>query len=158
METTGENAQNTHTPKEGTINIVAPRRGAHKHPFVDGIIETPLPWGWKSLTMDRYDGTTDLDEHIHVYLTQIRLYTSDDTIFCKVFPTSLKGASLSWFTRLAPFSVDYFDTLSYQFGVQFATSKTTRSHLSSIHQYTPRGREIVESVRGAPRQASPQHQ
>ena len=43
METTGENAQNTHTPKEGTINIVAPRRGAHKHPFVDGIIETPLP-------------------------------------------------------------------------------------------------------------------
>jgi len=108
--------------------------------------------------MDRYDGTTDPYEHIHVYLTQIGLYTSDDTIFCKVFPTSLKGASFSWFTRLAPFFVDYFDTLSYQFGAQFATSKTTRSHLYSIHQHMARGRGIIESVHGAPRQASPQHQ
>jgi len=49
------------------------------------------------LTLDRYryDDTTDSDEHIEVYVTQYGLYTSDDTVFCKVFFTSLKEATLS---------------------------------------------------------------
>ncbi|XP_068476914.1 uncharacterized protein [Phaseolus vulgaris] len=30
------------------------------------------------------------------------LYTSDDAVLCRVFPTSLYGATLSWFTKLSP--------------------------------------------------------
>jgi len=114
-ETVEESARKTHPPGEGIVNTLALRRGGRKHPFVDGITETPLPRGWKSLTMDRYDGTTNPDDHVHVYLTQIGFYTSDNAIFCKVFPTSLKCATLSWFTHLAPFSIDCFDTLLDQF-------------------------------------------
>ncbi|XP_020206270.1 uncharacterized protein LOC109791388 [Cajanus cajan] len=44
-----------------------------RHPFVDGIMETPLPRGWKPLHLDRYDGTTDPDEHIDLYTTQLAL-------------------------------------------------------------------------------------
>ncbi|XP_020208863.1 uncharacterized protein LOC109793797, partial [Cajanus cajan] len=33
-------------------------------------METPLPRGWKPLHLDRYDGTTDPDEHIDSYTTQ----------------------------------------------------------------------------------------
>jgi len=137
MKIVGESAQSTHTPKEGTTNTMVPRQGACKHTFVDGIMETPSPRGWKSLTMDKYDGTTDMDEQIHVYLTQIGLYTFDDVIFCKVFPTSQKGASLSWFTCLVPLFVDCFDTLLYQFGERFAMSKPhdlTSLALISIRQ------------------------
>jgi len=54
----------------GTANTSAMQKNAHRHPFVDGIIETPLPIGWKTLVIDRYDGITDPDEHIHVYVTQ----------------------------------------------------------------------------------------
>nr|KYP44258.1 Retrovirus-related Pol polyprotein from transposon 17.6 [Cajanus cajan] len=42
---------------------------------------------------------------------------------CRVFPTSLKGASLSWYTQLPPRSVDSFDTLVRLFSAQYATSR-----------------------------------
>jgi len=92
-ETVEESAQNP--PTMGTANTSAMLKNARRHPFVNGIMETPLPIGWETLVIDRYDGTTDPDEHIHVYLTQVGLYTTDDAILCKVFPTSLKGAALS---------------------------------------------------------------
>jgi len=80
--------------------------------------------------MDKYDGSTDLDEHIVIYTTQISLYTWNDVIICRVFPTTLKGAVLSWFTRLPPLSIDCFNTLVEKFGAQFTTSGP--HHLTSI--------------------------
>lgn len=35
---------------------------------------------WKNLTMEKYDGTTDLDDHVDVYITQVSLHTTDDAI------------------------------------------------------------------------------
>jgi len=102
---------------------------SRKHPFYDVIVDTPLPDNWKNLTIDKYDVSTDPDEHIAIYTTQISLYTWND-VMCMVFPTTLKGASLSWFTRLPPLSVDCFDTLVEKFGAQFATSRP--HHLTSI--------------------------
>jgi len=51
-------------------------------PFFDRIMEVDLPLGWKPLNLERYDGTTDSDEHLDVFLTQINLYTNDDAILC----------------------------------------------------------------------------
>jgi len=50
--------------------------------------------------MSQYDDTTDSEEHVDVFTTQVGLYTSNDAILCRVFPTSLKGPALNWFTRL----------------------------------------------------------
>ncbi|XP_068504166.1 uncharacterized protein [Phaseolus vulgaris] len=58
------------------------------------------------------------------------LYTSDDAVLCRVFPTSLKGAALSWFTKLSPNSIDSFATLVAKFETQFATSRP--HHVTSI--------------------------
>ena len=93
-----------------------------RHPFSETIIETPLPKNWNNFTMEKYDGGTDPDEHIAVYTTQISLYTWNDAILCRVFPTTLKGGALSWFTRLPPLSIDCFNTLVKKFGAHFATS------------------------------------
>jgi len=64
------------------------------------------------------------------YTTHMSLYTSDDVVLCRVFPTSLKGAALSWFTKLSPNSIDSFATLVAKFETQFATSRP--HHLTSI--------------------------
>jgi len=64
------------------------------------------------------------------YTTHMSLYTSDDVVLCRVFPTSLKGATLSWFTKLPPNSIDSFATLVAKFETQFATSRSHR--LTSI--------------------------
>ena len=58
------------------------------------------------------------------------LYTTSDAVFCRVFPTSLKGGALSWFTKLPANSIDCFETLIEKFDVQFATSRP--HHLTSI--------------------------
>lgn len=65
-----------------------------------------------------------------VYVTQVKLYTSDDIFLYLVFLTLWKGAALSWFTHLLLYSIDYFDTLVMKFGMQFATSRS--HHLTSI--------------------------
>nr|KYP48409.1 Retrovirus-related Pol polyprotein from transposon opus [Cajanus cajan] len=86
-------------------------------------MQTALLDHWKSLPLDKYDGTTDPDEHVDVFLTQVTLSTNDDAALCRIFPTSLKGRALSWFTRLPANSIDSFSTLASQFTIQFATSR-----------------------------------
>ena len=67
--------------------------------------------------LDKYYGTTDPGIHIDIYVAQVALYTMDDAILCKIFPTSLKEQALSWFTRLPPNSIDCFETLTSRFGI-----------------------------------------
>ncbi|RDY03288.1 hypothetical protein CR513_13146, partial [Mucuna pruriens] len=61
-------------------------------------METPLPKRWRGTYLDKYDGTTDLDEHLASYLTQVNLFSNEDVILCRIFPTSMKGSSLHWYT------------------------------------------------------------
>jgi len=75
-----------------TTGTMGPER---RHPFIDLIMDSPLPDKWKSFNRDRYDGTTDLDEHVDAYTTHMSLYTTDNAVLCRVFPTSLKGGALS---------------------------------------------------------------
>jgi len=98
-------------------------RGSLCHPFVDKIMNVELLVHSKGFNLDRCDATTDLDEHIDIHVTQMSLYTIKDAIFCQVFPTSLKGTALSWFTCLPPLSIDTFETLLSKFGTQFAISR-----------------------------------
>jgi len=84
---------------------------------MDGIMEVEVLARWKGLTMSQYDGTTEPEEHMDVFTTQTGLYTSHDAILYRVFPTSLKGPTLNWFTRLPPNSIDCFDTLATRFGI-----------------------------------------
>ncbi|RDX87849.1 hypothetical protein CR513_30629, partial [Mucuna pruriens] len=49
----------------------------------NGIIETPLSTRWKNLNIDKYDITTNPDEHIDAYVTLVNLFTNDDTILCR---------------------------------------------------------------------------
>ncbi|XP_020230316.1 uncharacterized protein LOC109811091 [Cajanus cajan] len=67
--------------------------------------------------METYSG------HKHPNPRVVTLSTTDDAALCRIFPTSLKGRALSWFTRLPPNSIDSFNTLSSQFTIQFATSR-----------------------------------
>ncbi|RDX63385.1 hypothetical protein CR513_58199, partial [Mucuna pruriens] len=86
------------------------RSRLRKHLFMDEIIETPLLVGWKNLSLNKYEGTTDPNKHINAYVSQ--------------------GAALNWYTRLPPNSIDLFETLMMKFGAQYATSRP--HHFTSI--------------------------
>jgi len=95
----------------------------HQFPFTEEILATKLSSNWNNPMLDKYDGSTRQDEHIDAYISQLTLFTTDGYIYYKVFPTSLWGVILSWFTRLPPGSIDSFVTLKAKFVAQFATSK-----------------------------------
>ena len=100
-------------------------------------MEANIPLGWKPLNLERYDGNIDLDENLDAFLTQANLYTNDDVILCHAIPTSLKGASLTWYGGFPPRSIDIFDTLIERLNAQYATSRShrmTSASLASLRQ------------------------
>jgi len=97
--------------------------------------------------MEKYDRSTDPNEHITVYTTQISLYTWNDVILCRVFPTTLKGAALSWFTRLPPLSINCFDTLVQKFGA--CHKPTTSFNINCFGKYKVEKGRIIEAIHGA---------
>ena len=40
-----------------------------KNPFAPRIMEATFPFNRKNFIIEKYDGTTDLDEHLDVYIT-----------------------------------------------------------------------------------------
>ena len=114
------------------------------HPFIDEIINAPLPDKWRGLAIKLYDGSTDPDEHLNVFKIQMMLYTTEKAVWCKVFPTSLQEGPLSWFPELPPSSIDDFDVLSTKFTMQYATS---RPHHMSFMSLPTVKQEKCESLR-----------
>ncbi|XP_027912513.1 uncharacterized protein LOC114171939 [Vigna unguiculata] len=112
----------------GNYSSFASKRN-RRHPFIDGITETPLPHKWKAPIVT-YDGTTDPDEFISIYTNQVGLYSTDDAVLCKSFSVALRGSALEWFMSLPPYTIDSFTTLTTTFTTQFDTSR--RHDLTTI--------------------------
>jgi len=112
----------------GNYSSFASKRN-RRHPFMDGITETPLPNKLKAPTVT-YDGTTDPDEFISIYTNQVGLYSTDDAVLCKSFSVALRGSALEWFMSLPPYTIDSFTTLTTTFTTQFDTSR--RHDLTTI--------------------------
>lgn len=74
-----------------SLNILGRQLLHFKNPFVPSIMEATLPSNYKNLTIEKNDDTTDPNEHMDVYITQVSLYTTDDAILYQVFSTLLKG-------------------------------------------------------------------
>ena len=51
--------ENIRSASNNALNA-APRRS----PFTETILEVPLPGTWNNPTLDKYDGSTDPDEHV----------------------------------------------------------------------------------------------
>jgi len=69
---------------------------------------------------DKYDGTTNPNNHMRVFMHQMMFHAVSDPIWCRVFSTSLTGEALEWFFELPAGSNDSFATLKARFITQFA--------------------------------------
>jgi len=106
-------------------------------PFTPFILEMPLPEKWKISTFDKYDGTTNPDNHMRVFMHKMMFHAVSDPIWCRVFSTSLTGEALEWFSELPAGSIDSFSTLKARFSTQFAPLKPavlTIDNLVNIRQ------------------------
>ena len=88
-------------------------------PFTASIISFPLLPKFHMSQVESYNGSKDLPDYLESFKTMMHLQGVADEIMCRVFPTTLKGSTKIWFSRLIPNSISTFKELSAQFASHF---------------------------------------
>ncbi|GLT87387.1 hypothetical protein SLE2022_054730 [Rubroshorea leprosula] len=55
-------------------------------PLNTNIIQEPYPSGFKMPQFESYDGTKDLDDHLHAFYSVMQAQNASDALMCKIFP------------------------------------------------------------------------
>ena len=88
-------------------------------PFITSVSSFPLPLKFRMPQGESYDGSKDPLDHLESFKPLMHLQGVADEIMCKAFPTTLKGPTRIWFSRLTPNSISTFKELSAQFASHF---------------------------------------
>ncbi|GAU23378.1 hypothetical protein TSUD_334260 [Trifolium subterraneum] len=105
----------------------------HRGPLSRRIMDIPLPRGLeKPPTLDKYDGTTDPDEHVQSVETAIDYRNLRGSIKCKLFPLSLTRGASTWWRNLPPGSIDSWEELCRMFTAHFTTSRRHPKTVASL--------------------------
>ena len=75
-------------PQEAPVNLNSPLSAE--------ILATPIPTKIKIPNMNPFDRTKCPEEHIVAYKNLMLLYTTNQALLCKFFPTTLNGVALNW--------------------------------------------------------------
>ncbi|XP_014524451.1 uncharacterized protein LOC106780663 [Vigna radiata var. radiata] len=139
------NVSGERVPTIADREIEVPDQAEGLHPFTARVMRTGMPENKVLPIMERYGGSTDPIKHLRSFIDAMAVYSSDETVWCRVFSLSLKGEALDWFHSLAPRTIDSFATLRRLFNQQYISNKTpgmTYTALMRIRQ----GRE--ETLKG----------
>ncbi|GAU31790.1 hypothetical protein TSUD_22360 [Trifolium subterraneum] len=96
-------------------------------------MDIPLPRGLeKPPTLDKYDGTTEPDEHVQSVETDLDYRNLRGSIKCKLFPLSLTRGASTWWRNLPPGSIDSWEELCRMFTAHFTTSRRHPKTVASL--------------------------
>ena len=96
------------------------------------ILSYKPPRGFVIPSFAMYDDFSDQYDHMLHYNQAMILKAGDDSLLCKVFPTSLKGPSLTWFHKLPRRSINSFSELWAAFVSQYLCSVRQKRNISSL--------------------------
>ena len=100
--------------------------------FMASINGHPLPPKFKIPSLDSYDGTRELFDHIATFKTTMHLQGVPNEIICKAFPTTIKGPARVWFSKIPQSTVDSFEELSKLFVNNFIRGQRHKRSSSSL--------------------------
>ncbi|XP_075637010.1 uncharacterized protein LOC142609323 [Castanea sativa] len=83
-------------------------------------------------SLDSYEGTRDLCDHIATFKTTMHLQGVLDKIMCRAFPTTLKGPAQAWFNKIPPNTMGSFKELSKLFVNNFIGGQRHRRSSSNL--------------------------
>ena len=107
-------------------------------PFTAPVTSFPFPPKFHMPQVETYDGSKDPLDQLESFKTLIHLQGDANKIMCRAFPTTLKGPTRVWFSKLAPNSISTLKELSVQFASHFIEGhrfKKSTACLMSIKQW-----------------------
>ena len=90
-----------------------------KSPFTRGIERARLPRRFHQPTFSMYNGRTDPVEHVSQFRQKMAIYSQDEALLCRVFPSSLGPMPMRWFDGLKTNSIGSFKKLTQSFCSRF---------------------------------------
>ena len=114
-------------------------------PFTIPVNSCPLPQKFRMLQIKSYDGVKDPLDHLETFKTLMHLQGVPDEIMCRAFPTTLKGVTRIWFSRLTPNSINTFKELSAQFTSHFIGGHRYKKSIACLMSIKQREDETLRS-------------
>ena len=103
-----------------------------RSPFTRKIEGAKLPRQFHQPTFTMYNGRTDAVKHVSQFNQRMAVYSKDEALICKVFPSSLGPVAIRWFNGLKPNSIVSFKQLTQAFDSHFITCSRVPRPLDSL--------------------------
>ncbi|XP_065638658.1 uncharacterized protein LOC136071372 [Quercus suber] len=116
-----------------------------RSPFTLRIEGAKLPQRFNQPTFTIYNGKTNPVEHVSHFNQRIAVYSRDEALMCKVFPSSLGPVAMRWFDNLKADSIDSYQELTHAFGSRFVTCRRVARPLSSLLSLSMREGESLKA-------------
>ena len=107
-------------------------RQISKSPFTRGIEREKLPRRFYQPTFVMYNGRMDPIEHVSQFKQKMTVHSQDETLLCKVFPSSLEPMPMRWFNGLKTNSIISFKKLTQSVCSWFITCSRVPQPLDSL--------------------------
>ncbi|XP_075640193.1 uncharacterized protein LOC142611927 [Castanea sativa] len=92
-----------------------------------------------------YNGQTDHVEHVSHFNQRMDVYSNNEVLMCKVFPSSLGTIAMRWFDGLGSRSINSFKELIRPFGSRFITCSRIPWLLDSLLSLAMREGETLKT-------------
>ena len=103
-----------------------------KSPFVRRINKAMLPHWFSQPTFTIYNERSDPVEHMSHFNQKMAVHSSNETLMCKVFPSSLGPVAIRYFDALMEGSIRSFEELTRAFRARFVTCSKVPKPLDSL--------------------------
>ena len=119
-----------------------------KSPFTRGIQKAKLPRHFHQpnleVTLYMYNDRTDPVEHVSQFKQKMAVHSQDETLLCRVFPSSFRPIPMRWFDGLRTNSISSFKKLTQSFCSRFITYNRVPQLLDSLLSMSMREGESVK--------------
>ena len=92
-----------------------------------------------------YNGRTDPVEHVSQFKQKMTVYSQDEALMCRVFPSSLGPMPMRWFDGLKINSINSFKKLTQSFCFRFIICSRVPQPLDSLLSMSMREGESVKA-------------
>ena len=116
-----------------------------KSPFTRRIERVAPPWRFHQPTFTIYNGRTDSVERVGHFNQRMAVYSKDEALMCKVFPSNLGPVAMRWFNDLKTGSINSFKELTRAFSSPFITCTRVPRPLDSLLSLSMREGETLKT-------------